>query len=110
MAGMDRHTGRRLDGWAYIAQSLRVIFTTRVGTRVERRPFGSSAPDLLDAPSNPETTLAHFVALATAIDLHEPRVELEAFGLTAAGPGGAGIVTVVVRELRTGIARELEAV
>ena len=108
MAGMDRHTGGRLGDWAHIAQALGVIFTTRIGTRVERRSFGSGGPELQDAPANPDTILAHFVALATAIDLHEPRVSLEGFGLTGAGADGTAIVTVVVREIATGVSRTLE--
>lgn len=102
MAGMCRHTGRRLDGWDHIRQSLIVIFTTRIGTRVERRSFGSTVPGILDKPANAETLLDHFVAIAEAIDAFEPRVELNGFRLTSADEGGDGQILVDVSERQTG--------
>ncbi|PIE13828.1 MAG: hypothetical protein CSA70_03685 [Rhodobacterales bacterium] len=102
MAGMCRHTGRTLSGWDHIAQSLEVLFTTRIGTRVERRAFGSAGPDLQDKPGNAESILDHFVALAEAIDAHEPRVELNGFRLSEIDANGDAIIVVDVTEIATG--------
>lgn len=108
MAGMCRHTGRRLEGWDHIAQSLSVIFTTRIGTRVERRSFGSAGPELLDRPGTNEKILDHFVAIAEAIDAYEPRVELNGFRLVHMDENGDGQIMVEVTERATGTPRAIE--
>lgn len=108
MVGMCRHTGRRLGGWDHIAQSLGVIFATRLGTRVERRSFGSEGKNLLDKPGNRETILDHYVAIAEAIDAFEPRVELNGFRLVRIDENGDGQIMVDVTETATGIRREIE--
>lgn len=108
MAGMDRHTGRRLEGWDHIRQSLGVIFTTRIGTRVERRSFGSTAPELQDRPANAETVLDHFVAIAEAIDAFEPRVTLQGFRIIEADEGGRGTIEVHVAEVGSTVDRTIE--
>ena len=108
MAGMDRHTGRRLEGWDHIRQSLGVLFTTRIGTRVERRSYGSSAPELQDRPANSETVLDHFVAIAQAIDDFEPRVTLQGFRIIDANEDGRATIEVHVTEVGSTVDRSLE--
>ena len=78
-AGIDRRTGKVLDGWAHVVQSLGVIFTTRLGARVMRRTFGSAIPGLLGKPLVPSTTLKFFVAYAIAVELWEPRFRVRRF-------------------------------
>lgn len=108
MSGMDRHTGRRLDGWPHIRQSIVDLLTTRVGTRVQRRDYGSSAVDLIDRPTGRETVLDRFVAIATALDQWEPRVQLMGFELLSATVAGEAVVGVTVRELASGLSRRAE--
>lgn len=108
MAGMCRYSGKRLDGWPRIAQSLQVIFTTRIGTRLQRRDFGSSAPELQDRPAIPETLLDHFVSIAEAIDKFEPAVELRGFRLISADETGTGTIAVDLIEVATGITRQVD--
>lgn len=108
MTGMDRHTGRRLSGWPHIKQSIIDLLTTRVGTRVERRPYGSDAVALIDRPSSPETVLDRFVAIAEALDRWEPRVELTGFRLVQADAAGQSVIGIDLRERSTGIARDVE--
>lgn len=108
MTGMCRHSGKPLGDWDHIRQSLEVIFTTRVGTRLERRTFGSVGPDLVDKPLNGETVLDHFVSIAEAIDRFEPRVTLEGFGIVQADADGAASIEVRVAEIASGTARSLE--
>lgn len=105
---MCRHTGRRLEGWDHIAQSLEVLFSTRIGTRVERRAFGSTAKDLLDRPGTNPTILDHYVSIAEAIDLYEPRVELNRFELQSFDENGHGQILVEVTDLTDGQAQSLE--
>lgn len=108
MTGMCRHTGKAIEGWDHIQQSLDVIFTTRVGTRVERRSFGSEGPELVDKPATNETVLDHFVSIAEAIDKYEPRVRLEGFGIMSADAGGSSSIEVRVTEVATGTTRTQE--
>jgi len=108
MAGMCRETGRRLSGWDHIRQSLDVIFTTRVGTRVERRSFGSVAPELQDKPATDDTILDHYVAIAEAIDQFEPRVELQGFELVQANADGDAAIDVILVETSTGLTQRME--
>lgn len=77
MAGIDRETKQPLDGWGHIAQSIQVILTTPIGTRVMRREFGSWVPYLVDAPATQENLTRVFVAIATALDIWEPRFVLQ---------------------------------
>lgn len=90
-AGVDRRTGRPLEGWPHVEQSLEVIFSTRFGERVMRRHFGSAVPGLLGRNLTDETVMRFFVAFAIAVELWEPRFRIRRFSLPAAtnGPGKA---------------------
>jgi len=96
MAGMNRHTGRRLEGWDHVRQSLNDILTTAVGERVERRRYGADAGGLLDRPMTPATLLDVFVTIAQAIaprqingrEYGEPRFDLATIRPHEAGPDG----------------------
>lgn len=74
-AGVDRNTGRPLSGWAHVAQSLGVIFTTHFGSRVARRWFGSLIPSLLGENLTPRTTLRFYTAIYASLEF-EPRFAL----------------------------------
>jgi uncharacterized protein len=87
MLGMNRETGAPLDGIAHLKQSIRDILTTRVGTRVMRRDYGSELPALVDRPMNEELTVDLYAATAGALENWEPRVRLEAVQVTVAAPG-----------------------
>lgn len=87
MIGLDRETGAPMSRLDHIRQSIRVILTTRVGTRIMRRPFGSDLPDIVDRPMNEETRIDLFAATADAIDRWEPRVRFERAEITRAEPG-----------------------
>ena len=108
MTGMDRHTGRRIAGWPHARQSIIDLLTTRRGTRVQRREYGSDALDLIDRPASGATVLDRFVAIATAIDRWEPRVDLTGFRLIEATPGGQATIGVDLREMATGLPQSVE--
>lgn len=108
MIGMDRHTGRRLEGWPHVRQSIIDILTTRRGSRVQRRDYGSSAMDLVDRPATQLTVLDRFVAIAEALDRWEPRVALVRFQLISAAVDGQATIGITVRELATGADQSLE--
>ena len=50
MNGINAHTGQALSGIDHLRQSIRDILTTRIGTRVMRRDYGSRLPTLVDTP------------------------------------------------------------
>ena len=54
---MNRETGAALGLVEHIAQSITDILTTRIGTRVMRREYGSLLPELVDQPFNDLTRL-----------------------------------------------------
>ena len=102
MTGMCRHTGKPLAGWDHIRQSLDVIFTTRLRTRLQRREFGSIVPDLQDKPTNPELLLDAYVAIAEAITTFEPRVILNGFRLVSADQNGDALIMTDLTEIASG--------
>jgi len=77
MAGFDRTTGRPLEGWAHVQQSLDVLFRTRIGSRVLRRTYGSAVPALLGRPINRATVLRFATAIIVAVELWEPRFRIK---------------------------------
>ena len=75
MQGMSRNTGRRLSDIEHLWQSVEDILTTRIGSRVMRRTYGSRLPDLIDDPFNEDTRTEMISATVEAILTWEPRFE-----------------------------------
>ena len=92
MPGTHRHTGRSIDTRAHIDQSIADILTTPIGSRVERRDYGSRLPDLVDAPMNAETIGLMRAASAEALLRWEPRIQLRRVQVASAEPGGVHLV------------------
>jgi hypothetical protein len=86
--GVDRETGRVLTGWDHCAQSIAVVLTTRVGSRVMRRAFGSRLSDLQDRNPDRSTVLSAFVAIADALARWEPGFRLSRLTPVRLGPDG----------------------
>jgi phage baseplate assembly protein W len=74
-AGVDRHTGRPVNGWAHVLLCLECIFSTSFGSRVLRRWFGSLIPRMLGQNLDPPALLAFFTALYASLEF-EPRFAL----------------------------------
>lgn len=87
MRGMDRHTGKVVEGLAHLRQSLTDILSTPIGSRVMRRDYGSRLPELLAAPMEPGLLVEITAASAAAIRKWEPRYRLTRVILAAQGPG-----------------------
>lgn len=73
---MNRETGAALGLAEHIAQSITDILTTRIGTRVMRREYGSLLPELVDQPFNDFTRLQVYAAAVMAVMRWETRVSL----------------------------------
>lgn len=86
--GVNRETGRVLSGFEHVQQSIGVILTTPIGSRVMRREFGSELFDLIDRPMTSQIILACYGAIVTAIALWEPRYEVTGCRVLQTEAGG----------------------
>ncbi|CAQ43909.1 GPW/gp25 family protein [Stenotrophomonas maltophilia] len=89
MIGMDSITGGSAEGTAHLVQSIRDVLTTPIGSRIQRRDYGSLLPELIDQPFNDHTRLQLFGATATALMRWEPRMRLTRVALTPGDTPGA---------------------
>ena len=89
MSGFNRHIGCGIEGDAHLAQSIHDILTTPKGSLVMLRDYGSDVPDILDQPINEETNLDAYMAIAEALDVWEPRIEIVRVQMDQTGPGRA---------------------
>lgn len=99
MSGVDRHSGKVIDGYASALQSVEVVFSTRIGERVMRRHFGAALVELLGRATTPQLFAAWKTLIVVGIDLWEPRFRVRAV-LVNADPndlrlGTAGIEVLV---------------
>ncbi|WP_111745633.1 GPW/gp25 family protein [Salinisphaera orenii] len=76
-AGMDRRTGKAIDEIDHIQQSIGDILSTRIGTRVERRGYGSNLPSRIDDPVDQQFRVHVQYDVAVAIRTWETRVTAE---------------------------------
>lgn len=84
---MDRTTGKPLSGIDHLRQSILDILSTRIGTRVMRRDYGSRVGELIDAPANNAFAVALYAAVAEALDKWEPRFKLKKIDFKMLGTG-----------------------
>lgn len=89
---MDRTTGRRISGIDHVRQSVADILTTPLGSRLERRNYGSLFPSLIDQPDNAHTRLRCYAAIASALMKWEPRLRVTRVGMTAGDRPGQATV------------------
>lgn len=95
-AGLSRLTGHSLSDWDHVVQSIALILTTPLGSRVMRRDFGSELMELVDRPMTDKVILAVYAATAIAleprlVDGHqygEPRFRLKGCSLVEASAEG----------------------
>ena len=96
MRGLDAETGRSLDGWEHVVQSIRDILTTRYGERVQREWYGSLLPEILGENLTPDVILPAIASIAVALEGFEPRVRLLDTQIDAAPRAGRIGVTLVL--------------
>ena len=73
---MNRQTGGAIGEREHISQSVTDILSTRIGTRVMRREYGSLLPELVDHPFNDVTRLRVYAAAVMALMRWETRISL----------------------------------
>ena len=89
MAGLNRTSGRKIDGWEHCWQSIMDILTTPIGTRVQRRDYGSLIPRLMDRPMGQDMLVEFSLAIADALERWEPRFRLSDVDVQKAGSDGS---------------------
>lgn len=76
-SGIDRRTGKVLRDLDHVRQSVGVILSTRFGSRVVRRTFGSDVPGLIGRSDLTAPELLRFkTAIILAIETWEPRLRV----------------------------------
>lgn len=100
--GMSRSTGTRIAGVEHLQQSVADILTTPIGSRLERRTYGSLLPGLIDAPDNAGTRLRCYAAIASALMNWEPRLRLTRVALQSGPRPGQALLTIEGEFLPTG--------
>ena len=68
MIGTHEITGQALDGDALLAQMIRDVLKTPVGSRVLNRDYGSRLFELVDAPASPALEVDVFAETAQALN------------------------------------------
>lgn len=89
---MNRHTGGAISEPEHISQSITDILTTRIGTRVERREYGSLLPELVDHPFNDVTRLRVYAAAVMAVMRWETRISLSRVQFVGANMQGQALI------------------
>lgn len=92
--GMDRNTGKRIDGLPRIAQRIADVLTTPKGARVMRRDYGSILPKLIDMPDNAATRLLLGAASAAAIARWIPELSLTSAKIIDGGADGRATLAI----------------
>ncbi|MBA4269670.1 MAG: baseplate assembly protein [Methylobacterium sp.] len=86
--GVDARTGRVLTGWAHCVQSIAVVLTTRIGSSVMLRIYGSLIPELQDRNATPKRIMQAYAAVAQALRDWEPGFRLQTIQLMRYGADG----------------------
>lgn len=86
--GFSNVDGSLLTGFDHVRQSIEVILTTPIGSRVMRRDFGSELMGLIDRPMNDRVILAIYSACAMAIAKWEPRFAVTGISINDATAQG----------------------
>ncbi|KVE64677.1 hypothetical protein WI96_14150 [Burkholderia vietnamiensis] len=92
MIGMDARTGRAITGQAHIEQSVADILFTPLGTRVERREYGSLLAELIDGPVNPVMRMRVMAASVMALARWEPRIQVNQVDFGSTGIDGGAVL------------------
>lgn len=77
---MNRFTGEKIiSETEHIKQSIADILLTPVGSRLQRRDYGSRIPELIDRPMNHALLLQLAASAVMALHKWEPRVTISQF-------------------------------
>ncbi len=89
---MNRETGAAISDLDHIGQSITDILTTRIGTRIMRREYGSLLPELVDHPFNDATRLRIYAGTVMALMRWETRISLNRVQFLGANLQGQSVL------------------
>lgn len=89
---MNRETGAAIGTLDHISQCITDILTTRIGTRVMRREYGSLLPELVDHPFNDATRLRVYAGTVMALMRWETRISLSRVQFVGANLQGQSVL------------------
>ncbi|MEX5581454.1 GPW/gp25 family protein [Pseudomonas lurida] len=89
---MNRETGGAISELGHIGQSITDILTTRIGTRMMRREYGSLLPELVDHPFNDATRLRVYAGTVMALMRWETRISLRRVQFLGANLQGQSVL------------------
>ncbi|WP_284196369.1 GPW/gp25 family protein [Chitinimonas prasina] len=92
---MNAHTGQPISGIDHLRQSIADILTTPLGSRIERREYGSLLPFLIDSPMNAAGRMRVIAAAAMPLLRDEPRLKLSRI-TTIATPDAPASLTLEI--------------
>lgn len=104
MSGMNAATGRKLTTKAHISQSIADILLTPVGSRVQRREYGSMLPELIDQPQSDALVLQLMAASVIAITQWEPRIKITSVVFDIKNTSGTAQLQLNAVRVDTGMA------
>ncbi len=110
MIGISATTSKHLGDLEHLRQSIRDILTTRIGTRVQRRTYGSRLPELIDTPSHPERAVEWYAATAEALEQWEPRFRLTRVRIASVSQAGVIVLDLEGEYLPGGQVITLEGI
>jgi len=84
-----------------IEQSIRIILSTRPGERVMRPTFGCRAYDLLFEPHSAATASLLTDYVYEALQMWEPRIEVQDVAVTTAGNGSGALLVDIVYQIKS---------
>ncbi|WP_439357778.1 GPW/gp25 family protein [Bradyrhizobium sp. DASA03007] len=94
LVDVDRFTGELIQGWERIKQSIYVILTTRLRTRLMRLWWGSKFIDMQDKPGNQEVIMAGMMAAIAAINTYEPEFKVTRVSIDEFDASGKITITI----------------
>jgi len=109
MIGMNAKTGKSISGLAHLKQSIEDILTTPKGSRVMRRDYGCALFELVDQPYSAVLVGDITMEISQALNLWEPRFELERVVVNRIEAGKLSI-EVIGKYLLNGEAVRLEGI
>jgi uncharacterized protein len=110
MKGMNRVTGKPVSGAEHLAQSIRDLLTTPIGSRVMLREYGSRIPELVDRPTNALLDVELHAAVAEALARWEPRFRLTSVQITERTTAGRITISIEGVVVADGRAVRLEGI
>jgi phage baseplate assembly protein W len=83
---MNQQSGTAITDLEHIRQSVRDILITPVGSRINRREYGSLLFSLIDSPQNTANRLRVY-AVYSALNRWEPRITLSSISIETTADG-----------------------